>query len=375
MQTHQSALAPQIETVAELRALYRASEARGARLRLMSSAARQLALAEAGTIDAILAQCVSQLAYFLGRRSGVMHYGTQGPCGHDDGLPIPAPGPGERMIGRIEIEGVVGLSDIADDEDMQAVRMLLEMMGGTLDRISREEQHLQLLHTLRDREARLEKVVGQVLIVQEEERRRVSHDLHDGVAQTATALMRRLEGEGAAKPADIPAADRAQLAAMARDLVNELRGVIRGLRPTILDDLGLEAGISALVEAMEADGYCVSAFIANTGAIWTSEEETALYRVAQEALANIRKHGGGPCDVIVELTTDPHAPFRSLRIGNARSGNRAVAHGAETAKDNHFGIDIMRERMSSVGGTLSWDMAEDGSVTVLAQWPPQARAQ
>ena len=375
MQTHQSALAPEIETVAELRALYRASEARAARLRLMSTSARQLAMAEAGTIDAILTQCAAQLAYFLGRRSGVMHYGAQGPDEHEDGLPIPAPGPGERIIGRIVIEGVAALSDVADDEDAQAVRMLLEMIGGTLDRIARDEQHRHLLHTLRDREARLEKVVGQVLIVQEEERRRVSHDLHDGVAQTATALMRMLEGEGAAKPADIPAADRAQLAAMARDLVHELRGVIRGLRPTILDDLGLEAGLSALVEAMEADGYRMSAFIANTGALWAPEEETALYRVAQEALANIRKHGGGPCDVMVELNPDPRAPHRTLRISNVRSGDMAATIDAETAKDGHFGIDIMRERMASIGGSLSWNMAKDGSVTVLAQLPPRARAQ
>ena len=365
MPPNKPALSPEIETVAELRQLYRAAEARAARLRLMSAAGRQLALAEPGTIDAVLAQCATQLAYFLGQRSAEVHYGADG-----EGLALPAPGPDAPVIGRIVIHGFATLTDIEDEEDAAAVRLLLEMMGGTLDRIHRERERMQLLHNLRDREARLEKLVGQVLTVQEEERRRVSHELHDGVAQTATALMRMLEGENAATPVNMAAADRTRLAAMARDLVQELRGVIRGLRPTILDDFGLEAGLRSLAEAMEADGYRVVFHMSDGNIAMSAQEETVLYRVAQEALANIRNHAGGPCDIAILLRAAPALPTHSLSISN--NGHGKPSKSDATDAKGHFGIDIMRERMATLGGTLTWTMAADGGVTVLAQWPSQS---
>ena len=363
MHPSQPTIAPEIETVAELRQLYRAAEARAARLRLMSTAGRQLALAEADTIDTILAQCATHLAYFLGRRGASINYDTTG-----TGLPLPAPGADASVIGHVDIAGVAALSDIDDEEDAAAVRLLLEMMGGTLARINHERERMRLLNTLRDREARLEKLVGQVLTVQEEERRRVSHELHDSVAQTATALMRMLEGKNAAMPGTMVSADRTRLAAMARELVQELRGVIRGLRPPILDDFGLEAGLVALAEAMQADGYRVTFYMAEKGAFWSAQEEIMLYRVAQEALSNIRNHAGGPCDVGIFVNTGTDRQVRCLRISNSGVGGKARCN---DEVDRRFGIDIMRERMASLGGTLTWTMATDGRVTVLAQWPNQ----
>ena len=191
-----------METVAELKALYRASEARAARLRLMSQAGRLLALADESTLADRLNECANRLAYFLGRKSGVLHSGSD-----SAGLPICAPGTGQRQVARIEIDGIADLAAIDDAEDQEAARLLLEMMGATIDRITRDTERAQLLSALRDREQRLERLVGQVLTIQEDERRRVSHDLHDGVAQTATALMRMLEGESSASPAPMAAQD------------------------------------------------------------------------------------------------------------------------------------------------------------------------
>lgn len=348
MQSGNPALAPEVETVAELRELYRAAEARAARLRLLSTNGRQLALAEAATLDAILQGCADRLGYFLGQRGGAVQVGAE------QGLPIPAPGSEGRVLAVLAIEGLVRLEDIADPEDREAVRLQLEMLGATIDRINRQRD-------LQEREARLEFVVGRLFSAQEEERRRVSHELHDGVAQTATALARLLEG-GAGT------ADRAKLAAIARNLVGELRGVIRGLRPTVLDDLGLEAALRTLAEALEAEGYKVQVSISSDVARWPTHIETALYRVAQEALANIRKHAGGPCPVSLELAAR-HGDVRPyLRIADQGQGRSAV----EDAGTPHFGIDVMRERMVSIGGTLDWQAPAKGGVTVLAQFPKVA---
>jgi signal transduction histidine kinase len=350
MQSGNPALAPEVETVAELRELYRAAEARAARLRLLSINGRQLALADAGAIEAILQGCADRLAYFLGRRGGRICLDPAAA-----GLSIIAPGPGGRQIGALVIEGLAGLADLADAEDAEAIRLQLEMIGATIDRINRQIE-------MQEREARLEFVVGRLFSAQEEERRRVSHELHDGVAQTATALARLLEGPDRA-------IHRTKLASIARDLVGELRAVIRGLRPTVLDDLGLEAGLQTLAEALEAEGYGVRLVIASDVIRWPSHIETALYRVAQEALSNIRKHAGGCCAVTVELSARKGEAVTVLRISDDGLGLR-TGGGSDTP---HFGIDVMRERMAAIGGALDWKASASGGVTVLATLPGLAR--
>ncbi|PLK27951.1 histidine kinase [Novosphingobium sp. TH158] len=342
------ALALQVETVAELRELYRAAEARAARMRLMSTSGRQLALAEPGTAGPILDGCAERLAYFLGSRKGTVSHDPAAP-----GLPIPAPGSGNRKIGAVQIEGFSALDDIADPEDREACRLHLEMMGATIDRI--------------DREQRLEFVVGRLFTAQEEERRRVSHELHDGVAQTATALARMLEGASTGGR-DLEAADRGRLAAIARELVGELRAVIRGLRPTILDDLGLAAGLHSLGEGIEAEGYRVTVRIDSDVAAWPSHVETALFRVAQEAVTNIRKHAGGPCAVTIELSARKDGPLPFLRVADGGRGAAAGGSGVPSGPRERFGIDVMRERMASIGGALDWQAGPAG-VTVTASFP------
>lgn len=338
-------MAVQVETVAELRELYRAAEARAARLRLMSATGRQLALADVADAGPILQACAERLAYFLGFRAATLSRG-----GDAAGLPIPAPGRTGRVLGAVQIEGLASLDDIPDPEDREACRVQLEMMGATIDRIEREQ--------------RLEFVVGRLFSAQEEERRRVSHELHDGVAQTATALARLLEGSSAAAGA-LDAAERPRLAAIARELVGELRSVIRGLRPTILDDLGLAAGLHALAEALEAEGYGVTVQIDSDVSDWPAHVETALFRVAQEALTNIRKHAGGPCKVDLAVVARTGCADGVLRIADYGKG-LGEPH---VAGQPQFGIDVMRERMASIGGALEWQINKPVGVAVTASFP------
>ncbi len=339
-------MALQVESVAELRELYRAAEARAARLRLMSVCGRQLALAEVGTSGPILQSCAKRLAFFLGFRTASLLRESD-----VSGLPVPAPGSTGRVLGTVRIDGLATLEAVSDPEDRETCRLLLEMMGATIDRI--------------DREQRLEFVVGRLFSAQEEERRRVSHELHDGVAQTATALARLLEGSNPGQR-DLGGAERSRLAAIARDLVRELRAVIQGLRPTILDDLGLAAGLRALTDGLEADGYAVAARIDSDFPVWPPHFETALFRVAQEALTNVRKHAGGPCAVELELVARTGEATGLLRITDQGKGTGQVGPDNRLAQ---FGIDVMRERMASIGGTLDWRAGKSGGVTVLARFP------
>lgn len=355
----------QIDTITELRELYRASEARGARLRLLSTSGREMAQATPENSVDVLQRCAERLAFFVGKSRAEISMRPE-----DAGIAIYAPGEGNHIVGRINIDGLTGLEQIADREDAEAFRMHLELMGATIARMNDAHDRDRLLGTLRERELRLEYLVGRMFSAQEEERRRVSQELHDGVAQTATALVRILEGTTTKPNADIPAAERAKLAAIARDLVTELRGVIGGLRPTLLDDLGLEAALVALADALRADGYDVSVSLSKQPVSWPAHLETALFRVAQEAVANIRKHAGSSCRVEIELAVSEKADGSFLRIQDFGKGcpSTLVESHSENA-GSHVGIEVMRERMTAIGGGLRWTSVPKGGVCVVAQFP------
>lgn len=366
MRIHSPALGTAIDTVdtiADLRELYRASEARAARLRLLSDCGRILATADTHNLDEVLQRCALQLAYFVGRTQARVSLNTT-----DAGIRIEAPGQPDHVVGRIAIEGLSAFDDIADREDQDAFRMHLELMGAAIDRVQRDRERTLLLATLQEREQRLEHLVAQIFSAQEEERRRVSHELHDGVAQQATALARMLEGASSTSEADIPASDRARLAAIARDLVTELRGVIGGLRPTTLDDLGLEAALHALADSLKAQGFDVTKCLPNAGGSWPRNLETALFRVAQEASNNIHKHATPGCRVEIELSpvAGELSPF--LRIQDFGEGCRINPRDMTISDGTHVGIDVMRERMSAVGGQLLWESVAGQGVLVLARF-------
>lgn len=358
-----AALSSDIETIAELRELYRAAEARAARLRLLSATGRDLNEADTATFDACLQGCADRLAFFLGR-TGARLSNEIAP----NAIAVPGSGKAATAAGWLLIDGVSGIDAIADAEDRDTVRLSLEMLGAAIDRRARDADRALLLAALQEREQRLEWLVEKVFSAQETERRRVSQELHDGVAQTATALVRMLEGADPAKAAEISADRRAELAAIARNLVGDLRGVIGGLRPTLLDDLGLAEALRAMAESLAGDGYEVTITVPPAAPRLSATIETALFRVAQEALANIRKHSGGPCPVTITLAFDA-ADDRYLRIEDRGVGMAEPPPAlTDGAPGQQVGLEIMRERMIAIGGRLEWS-ARPGGVVLTARVP------
>lgn len=360
------------ETIAELRELYRAAESRAARLRLLSVSARELAEATSASLDDVVGRCAQRLAFFVGCRSAKV---WQTPLAPDKAPPpdkthaiaIPTPGDKSETIAWLSVEGLEGIEAIPDKEDRDAFRMELDLLGLTIDRITKDCERAELVSKLQEREQTLGKLLDQIFTAQEEERRRVSHELHDGVAQTATALVRVLESpdggaNGALKPADV-----------ARSLVSEIRRLIAGLRPTLLDDLGLIPALQQIFEGLEADGYLVKQNLVNCDARLSPLVETAVFRVAQEAVTNIRKHAHGPCEVLIEARFDTNP--RVLRIEDKGAGPSKETRQAGSAAGNNVGIDVMKERMAAIGGSLEWgsgldtDSGRECGVFVEARFP------
>lgn len=150
----------------------------------------------------------------------------------------------------------------------------------------------QLYEELSERERQLHELVGQMIVAQEEERRRVAYEVHDGFTQMAAAAYRRLAFFAEHRPPE-DARDREELedaVALVQQTVGEARRVIANLRPTTLDHFGLATALRMQVQELGAEGFEASYEETLGGERLPATLETALFRVAQEALANVRKH-------------------------------------------------------------------------------------
>jgi two-component system, NarL family, sensor histidine kinase UhpB len=121
------------------------------------------------------------------------------------------------------------------------------------------------------------------LAAQEGERRRMARELHDEVGQALTAVILQLDRGGPGHIAEARETVRASL--------EEVRGIVRRLRPEALDDLGLRSALAALTNDMtRRTGLLVERRISPGLPVLDPEEELVVYRVAQEALTNVVRH-------------------------------------------------------------------------------------
>lgn len=199
--------------------------------------------------------------------------------------------------------------------------------------------------------------------VQEDERRRLARELHDGLGQNLTALKNKLDMLAA--EAGIDAALRARLgdaAALCGDTLEDTRALSRMLRPQILDDLGIEAALAWLARSVgEAGGLAVEVDAASLPPRFDGDLSTLVFRVVQEALNNVAKHASAS-HALVKLTIRE----RELHVlvaddGEGCDATEALARGA---RGESSGLGGMRERVALFGGRLSFS-SEPGEGTQL----------
>ncbi len=170
--------------------------------------------------------------------------------------------------------------------DMDFLRLTASLVAGAIE-------HANLFRAIADKEAALETLVRKTIEAQEEERRRVAAEIHDGVTQQLVSVWYRLQAIGRSLRADPDRAE--QDLAAARDLVDEAlaeaRTAIYDLRPSVLDDLGLSPSLRTLAMRQLEDEVDLELAIDNVDFL-PAHREVALYRIAQEAITNVRKHAG-----------------------------------------------------------------------------------
>ncbi|MFB3779299.1 MAG: ATP-binding protein [Bryobacteraceae bacterium] len=207
----------------------------------------------------------------------------------------------------------------------------------------------------------LSRVSWQMLDNQESIARRFSHELHDELGQSLTALRANLEALRRSGGADGKLRDCVELVEGAIANVRELSQL---LRPTILDDFGLEASLRWLAESFtDRTGIRVD-FHSNFPGRLADEAETHLFRIAQEALTNVARHSSAR-RVQVTLHTDRSA----VRLSIADDGVGLAA--GEAAIERGMGMVGMRARARNLGGELTVRSKPGSGVSIEVRLPPQ----
>jgi signal transduction histidine kinase len=199
-----------------------------------------------------------------------------------------------------------------------------------------------------------------VLAAQEEERRRIAHELHDEALQLVVELRRQVERASRSAPGTGEQLREAR--DLADTLIGELRTVAFRLRPPDLDDLGLVASLERLVAEAGRRGTAVELYAGKDTPPLPPAAALAFYRVAQEALTNAEHHGHAS-HVTLALSLEHGA--LSLRIDDDGTGFDVKRADSETGQV-HLGLVGMRERMQIVGGTLKIRSAAGQGTTVIA---------
>lgn len=232
-----------------------------------------------------------------------------------------------------------------------------------------EETCSQLLQKSRMLQEELRLLSRRLLTVQEEERKRISRELHDLIAQTLTGINLQLAYFKAKAVSD--AEEFHEKIEITQQLIENSVDIVHrfalDLRPTVLDDLGLIPALQSQLKAfMESTGVRVSLTAFAGVEKLSNDKRTVLYRVAQEALSNISQHAKASR---AEVNILQHQETVCMKIHDNGLGFQIDSHALFGGHSGHLGLLGMRERVEMVGGKFRVESTPGKETTVYAEIP------
>ena len=207
-----------------------------------------------------------------------------------------------------------------------------------------------------------------VLLVQEEERKRISRELHDVIAQMLTGINVRLANLKIEATENTQGICRkiSRTQQLVEKSVNDVHRFAGELRPAVLDDLGLIPALQSFLKKFTKEtGLRVSLKFFDGVEQLSNSKRTALYRVAQEALSNVAQHAKAS-RVTICFERLPNAVCMKIKDNGKTLKTERIRH---TRKDQHLGLLGMRERVEMVGGTFTFDSPSGKGTTIQAHIP------
>ena len=244
------------------------------------------------------------------------------------------------------------------DRDIRMLTTIGSLIAGAVHtaRLNRRLAAREQLH---------ERFAEQVVAAQETERQRLAADIHDGISQRLVSLSYHLDAamrSEAAGDRERASSDLAMARALIDEAQQEARLAIGGLRPPVLDDLGLRGGLTSLVRSVP--NLVVELELSDERLL--EHVEVALYRIAQEALQNVTKHARAS---LVRVRFDCTSTHARLSVTDDGAGfDHAALDDAQLGFES-FGMATMSERAELVGGHLAVQSFPGRGTTVTATVP------
>ncbi|MDA8102832.1 MAG: GAF domain-containing protein [Nitrospiraceae bacterium] len=250
-------------------------------------------------------------------------------------ISVPMMRPQNKVVGVLNVHWKVPPTD--PEEVMRELQYVANLFAANVELAA-------LVEALERREKQLEEFATNVINAQELERKRIAGDIHDGLGQLLHSTLYHLDA--ATYPEDLDSA-REEIG-VAKELleraISEVKSTISRLRPRILDDLGLLPGLASLAASVGRPEVATELPEALEHQL-PSATETAVYRIAQEALANIQKHSGATW-ASIKVWEDPQ-PDAVLHLVITDDGD-----GIEPERGEGLGMVGMQERAELIGAKL-----------------------
>jgi PAS domain S-box-containing protein len=239
-----------------------------------------------------------------------------------------------------------------------------------VEKALRQSEHnsRELLQQSHQMQEQLRRLSRQVLSAQEEERKKISRELHDVIAQTLTSINVRLANLKRDAKENASGLERsiARTQQLVERSVNIVHRFARELRPTVLDDLGLIPALHTFMKSFrEETGVQVSLSAFADVERVNGDKRTVLYRVAQEALANVARHARASRAEVKIQKRDGAVCMKIKDNGKGFQQGRLL----RAKKQNRLGLLGMQERLEMVGGKVSVSSAPGKGTTVLVELP------
>ncbi len=214
-----------------------------------------------------------------------------------------------------------------------------------------------------EKEAARSRLLRQLIHAQEEERRRIARELHDGVGQSLTSLMVGLKLLGQGQLSGNQSERVAELRRITGETLEDVRLLSRQLRPSVLDDLGLTAALERFTADFAKHNSNISVdFHSDLGDRLPLPVETSLYRIVQEAMTNVVRHSQASTLSVLLTQRDTRVLAIIEDDGCGFNPNAARRSG------DSVGLHSMSERAELLGGNLNIESSDDGT-TVFVEVP------
>lgn len=270
--------------------------------------------------------------------------------------------PGELFVGGVAVDiteqkqAEAALRQARDELEVHVSQRTASLVAMNIQLQEEIAQRQQIEAALRrDRE-----FLQHLLSLSESDRKLVAYEIHDGLVQYVTASLMHLDSLVQLLPPEVPQENLDVSRSLLRHALAEARRLISGLRPPILDEAGVVAAIDYLVREQADD--CRITFLHDV----RSERfppllESAVFRICQEALTNVRKHSGAS-EATIELVEDDETVRLSIRDNGSGFDTSAV-----TGKT--FGLQGIRERTRLLGGQANIESGPGAGTRINVLFP------